>query len=81
MESDHENEDEINSDGEFWKSEPIEGYNIRPRFIPLLPFEEHQISKLKRLRDLNMDDRGDFIEATHIRSDIISDVLAHVFEI
>jgi hypothetical protein len=81
MESENENEDEVNSDGEFWKSEPLDSYKIRPKFIPLLPFKESQIEQLKKLRQLNMEERSEFIDACHIRSDLIAEILKHVFEI
>ena len=37
LDSDAENQDEINSDDEFWKTEPIDRYFVRPTFVTLIP--------------------------------------------
>lgn len=42
MDSESDDPDEINSDDEFWKTEPINGYTIRPTFIPLLPLSTNK---------------------------------------
>ena len=79
MESEEENWDEINSDGEFWKSEPVDGYNVRPTFVPLLPISHNQIDMLTKLSKLNMKENSDFIESIQIRSELISQIQKHIY--
>ena len=78
METEPEDWDEINSDGEFWKTEPIDGYNVRPTFVPLLPVNQNQIEMLIKLSKLNLKENSEFIESIQIRSELISQIQKHV---
>lgn len=79
MESDCDNDEDVDSADEFWKNEPIEDKPPNMKFVFLLPFEEDQISNLKRLREINMDDRTEFFEACEIQSQIIKQITSKNF--
>jgi hypothetical protein len=74
-----EAEDDVNSDGEFWKTEPIETFEVTPKFIPLIPFEKDHIEQLAKLKSLDLEDNNDFLESTQLINALIEDFINHIY--